>query len=402
MKRNQDLCGLRKRFRGLIDRKDVGKKSSLSGKNGLRKSGSSRGALWVEAAFLLPIMVGVAVGTAEIGNVYLQRTNVANMAHSIAMAIQQNPEISAEQLYTFQKNLVGGILVMREVKRQDQTPYTDESNPCSVADCQIAGLEIKALADKGPVARGAIKNAISASNDSDWSSPFVTKIKGDKNTVWPHASSPWKIDPEQDVNDDGSPYYIGVEVAWTAKPMFSMLKSASMFADGGVKQFASAVIRPQPVTRAGVGDPTLNEECPPAGTLCGSAQVDWVPYWGPWPHIYTTTPIGGLASPSGLHSGFVIERGVGAKYGERTCQGIDLIDATSLKNFSSVWDSTTMNAELGASAPEILVNCPAGYKGVVTANFMDTWTRVYTFSCASKGSGCKGSASGLTESLASR
>lgn len=186
-------------------------------------------------------MVTITVGTAEIGNFYLQRTHIANIAHSVAMAIQQNPNITAQKLYEFQKTLGGVLTPFTEVRKSDGSLYTG-TTPCSLRDCEVDGLKVKILSGTAPVARSAVVQA----TESDWSNPRIGKLSGEsnRNSRWPRSNTPWEIYPAQDTADDGKRYFVGVAVDWTAAPMFSLLRFSPMFGPAGVKQFAGAVVKP--------------------------------------------------------------------------------------------------------------------------------------------------------------
>lgn len=69
---------------------------------------SERGTLWIEAAFLMPVMITLALGTAELGSYYVQRSAIANIAQNIATAVQVKPDITAQEMYEYQKSLGGG------------------------------------------------------------------------------------------------------------------------------------------------------------------------------------------------------------------------------------------------------------------------------------------------------
>lgn len=193
------------------------------------------GSLFIEAAIITPIAFVGLLGAIEIMNVYLQRGSVINVANSIAMAIQQNPDITAQEMYEFQKSLGGGVTPFKEVKISDGSPYTGTS-PCSVADCRVTGLDIRIGASTTPVQEPDIRNLA----PSDWSSPNVGKLPGQANPAWPNAVSPLKADPNQSAADDANAYYVGVRVAWQNRPVFTRLGFASVT----TTQFAGVVVKP--------------------------------------------------------------------------------------------------------------------------------------------------------------
>lgn len=100
-------------------------------------------------------MLLVLLGTAEIGNFYLQRASFGNLAHSIATAIQENPIITAQELYKFQKGY-GSLMGLKEVKKSDGSASTDAAVECSVKDCRLEGLEVNIIAKGQPVHQSSI------------------------------------------------------------------------------------------------------------------------------------------------------------------------------------------------------------------------------------------------------
>jgi hypothetical protein len=209
-------------------------------RSGEHATRSSRGSLWVEAAFSTPVLATALVGTAEVGSFYLQRVSIATFAHSVAMTIQQNPNITAQELYEFQKTLGGGGTPFKEVKKSDGSSYSGTTS-CSMTDCKVDGLSVKALSGVAPVTRSSVVEV----SESDWSNPRVGKLSV-RNSSWPNSTSPWATDPAQDTADDGNPYYVGVLVEWTAKPISTLMRSTPMFGSAGVKQFAGTSVRPLP------------------------------------------------------------------------------------------------------------------------------------------------------------
>lgn len=226
------------------------------------------GLLWIEAAFLVPIMFAIVFGTAEVGNFFVQRGSMTNVAQSLAMAIQQKPDITAQELYEFQKSLGGGATPFFEVKKSDGSPYVDPTVKCSASDCRIAGLEVKIDSEPSPVT----SNTVSAVTHSDWSSPHVEKLAGRRNSEWPHSSSPWKTDPNQDASDDGNPYYVGVRVSWKNRPLLQSLG----FAEVTTSQFAGVLVKPvQLPSSPTYGDPVRLKRTPPFDSSPGRGWDDW-------------------------------------------------------------------------------------------------------------------------------
>lgn len=210
-----------------------------------RSLSSEKGTLWLEAAVLTPIMLMIVVGTAEIGNFFVQRTSVTNMAHAIAMAIQQKPDITAEKMYQFQKSLGGVGTPFNEVRIKDGSRYAGNA-PCSVKDCRIEGLEIRIGAAARPVHEPDIRTLV----PSDWSNPRVGKKVGANiwgtggfkgNASWPNSSAPFEADPDQDPSDDSLNYYVGVRLAWQNRPLFRSLGFAAIT----TVQFAGVTIKPE-------------------------------------------------------------------------------------------------------------------------------------------------------------
>lgn len=196
---------------------------------------SASGSLFIEAAIIAPVAFVGLLGAIEVMNLYLQRGSVINVANSIAMAIQQNPDITAQEMYEFQKSLGGGVTPFKEIKISDGSPYT-RTTPCSVRDCRVAGLDIRIGASTTPVKEPDIRNLA----PSDWSSPHVGKLAGRENPAWPNAASPLKADPNQSAADDANAYYVGVRVAWQNRPIFTRLGFGSVT----TTQFAGVVVKP--------------------------------------------------------------------------------------------------------------------------------------------------------------
>ena len=196
---------------------------------------SEQGSLYIEAAVLLPVFFLIVFGTAEIGNYYVQRGSITNVAQSIAMAIQQKPDITAQEMYEFQKSLSGGATPFEEVKVADKSLYKLTS-PCSVKDCGVQGLDIRIRADVAPVKETSVKDFA----PSDWSNPHVKKLAGKHNLTWPNNNTPWHKDPSQDPSDDGKAYYVGVRVTWANRPLLKSLKFASV----PMSQYAAVMVKP--------------------------------------------------------------------------------------------------------------------------------------------------------------
>jgi len=184
---------------------------------------SQKGIVWLEAVITTPIMLSFILGMAEIGNFYVQRSTVVNAAHSIAMAIQQNPNMTAEEMYQFRKGLGGGIIPLKEVGIKDRLPYEGKT-PCSVKDCELLGLETSFISSSSPVKASDILTLSASTQNNDWSNPNIEKLKLVKDENWPNSASQWKVDPNQSREDDANPYYVGVRVAWANNPLFKSLR----------------------------------------------------------------------------------------------------------------------------------------------------------------------------------
>lgn len=312
---------------------------------------SAAGSLFVEAAITLPVVFIALLGTIEVLNLYVQRASIVNVANSIAMAIQQKPNITAQEMYEFQKSLGGGLTPFAEVNVSDGLPYTG-TTPCSAKDCRVAGLEIRIGGSANPVKEHEIRDLA----PSDWSTPHVGKkagnniwgsSRGEGNPAWPNSSSPFVADPNQDGADDGQPYYVGVRVAWKNRPVFN----TPWFASVAMTQFAGVLVKP-----------TLG--CQDSGTLCGAGFIENSPSGG----LYIRGVEGGLAS--------------------RDCKGVKLIDENSIKRISLTRSGGYVNAATTSS----VVNCPAGYSGVLVgyATFPNNFesAQYLHYSCASNGSTC--------------
>lgn len=210
---------------------------------GKRSYSSAAGSLFLEAAIITPVAFFALLGTAEVLNIYVQRGNVGHVANSIATAIQQKPDITAQEMYEFIKSLGGGVTPFAEVKISDGSPYNG-TTPCSVKDCRIKGLEVRIGSSATPVKEPTIRSLA----PSDWSSPRIQKKGGENiwgspvgegNPTWPNSASPFVADPNQDTADDFLPYYVGVRVVWQNRPVFKTLGFASMT----MTQFAGVLVK---------------------------------------------------------------------------------------------------------------------------------------------------------------
>lgn len=133
------------------------------------------------------------------------------------------------------------MLPLREVGVETGQPYTG-STECSVADCRIDGLNIRAQASTSQIDWGTVQG----SARSNWSNPRVGKLTS-VNPSWPQTASPFSIDPDQDPKDDGLPYFVGIKIELTPQSFFRLLQGSALFAAGAIKKYAAVVVKPPEV-----------------------------------------------------------------------------------------------------------------------------------------------------------
>ena len=144
---------------------------------------SASGSLFIEAAIIMPVALAGFMGAVEVLNIQVQRGSVMNAAHSIAMAIQQNPQITAQEMDEFQKSLGGGLT--------------------------------RIGASTTPIKESTVGNS------NSWSNPWLS---------------------DGDPANDRNPYYVWVHLEWMVKPLFASFLSSGF----KVRQFTTVVVKATP------------------------------------------------------------------------------------------------------------------------------------------------------------
>lgn len=266
------------------------------------------------------------------------------------MAVQQDPNMTAQRMYSFQKSLGSIGSVSFSERRYDGAAL---GNSCSVADCHIDGLEIHIASGASPLTAASVKGTV----PSDWSDPRIGKLQGSnrwgvgslqENPSWPKSASPFLADPNQDTSDDGRPYYVGVTTTWNYRSLTRFLGLDSK----KITQFAQVAVNPS----IGCLDP---------GTLCGAGFLE------------------------NSASGGVVVRGTEGGGASRQCKGVKIINQNSATELAKTRDGSGL---ANASTTSSVVNCPVGYSGVLVGY---TWfpgpSQYFQYSCASNGTTCPAS-----------
>ena len=166
-----------------------------------------QGILFIEAAFLLPVAVVFLLGVVEVGNWYYQGLRLGNLAQNLATGVQQDPSISAHNLY----RLTVSTSSLPEVNKTGGTVPPD----CSPQTCEIKDLTRKVKAFMAPPSHDSVQSASSL----DWSNPWVK---------------------DTDPSNDRNVYYLGVSVSYPRRTLFSKIFPSTSV----ITRWSSVVVNP--------------------------------------------------------------------------------------------------------------------------------------------------------------
>lgn len=202
-----------------------------------------RGAMFVEAAFILLIFVAVMFATVDAGTIYFQRHSIQGVGYAVAGAVQQNPDMTVDELYAFVKTLAGPSTPFREIVTSSGASSTDPN--CSPSVCSIDGLTVRVLTSQTKLTKADLLNVkpIAAASSfsgvpSSWSNPWL--VDNSRTDTPPRSSDPAVAAPSWYDNDQ-SPYYVGVLVEWKVRGVTKVLTSVK-----NTWQFVSTYSHPSP------------------------------------------------------------------------------------------------------------------------------------------------------------
>ena len=319
---------------------------------------SERGILFLQAAILAPMAVATLFGIGFYANLYVTKTRLGDSARVIARAIQDDPGLSQGFRGTESGELDQVVLAATGV---EELPAG--FNPSTYASCN--GIS-EAEARDHFVRFGRYENRPGTSGAA-CGQPRVVGAREPRVSIKAYATKPSGAEvasqfPSHPSGREtgqsrgwrtGNPHNNPTEPYWVAVVAKKPVRQMSLFgfSFGAAPEITnSAVVRVVP-----------RSACMPAGTLCGAGFIE-----------------------NSVH-GVSIR---GNESGVRTCQGTTLIDESSRLALAS-----TLNGGLAhAGTTSDVVNCPAGYHGVLVgySNHIDggRTTQYFHYSCASDGTGC--------------
>jgi len=319
---------------------------------------SERGILFIETAMLLPVAFATLFGVAFYGHLYVTKTRLGDSARVIARAIQDDPGISQGFRGTEAGELDQVVLAATGV---EELPAG--FNPSTYASCN--GIS-KAKAIDHFVRFGRYENRPGTAGAA-CGEPTVVGAREPRVSIKAYRKKPsaaevasqfpshasgretgesggWRIDNPN--SNPTEPYWVAVVAKKPVRP---------------VSLFGVSFGAPPEITNSAVVRVVPRSDCVPAGTLCGAGFLENSTY------------------------GVTIR---GNESGVRTCQGTTLIDERSRQALASTVNGGLAHA---GTTPDV-VNCPAGYHGVLVgyAKRFDRGITVeyFHYSCASDGLGC--------------